>query len=77
MTWREFLAALSDAGLTQKAFSVETETDAAVVNRWQHRVRGVPRWVPLWFLARNTIAKSQASSPAAKPASRRTRAAAR
>jgi hypothetical protein len=57
MTWREFLQALSDAGLTQKAFAAETGTDPAVVNRWQHRVRGVPRWVQLWLEARRPATK--------------------
>ena len=49
MTWEEFLAALELRNLSQRAFALETDTSPEVVNRWQHRKRGVPRWVAFWL----------------------------
>ena len=49
MTWTEFLAALVQRGMTQAEFARASGYSKHTVNRWQHRVRGVPAWVARWL----------------------------
>lgn len=49
MKWTEFKSLLSQRGLTQTEFARLTDTPQESVSRWQHNVRGVPRWAGLWL----------------------------
>lgn len=49
MTWLEFKAALAKLGLSQAEFGRLTGYSEHTISRWQHRTRGVPRWVTTWL----------------------------
>ena len=60
MTWSEFLEQLERCGLTQAEFGRRTGYDKHTVNRWSHRVHGIPKWVPGWLaMFRASAAKRQ------------------
>lgn len=74
-TWDAFIAALAKAGLSQRKFAIETDTHLSVVNRWQHRVHGVPKWVPLWLAVRPAPKKVSRARKETHRSSRASRAA--